>query len=247
MRDKQSNAFRPGVTFDHTLNLYVFDRKLRILLMDALERIEVAVKASLSNETSATMGPFWLADPANFDRGAHPRVIEDLDEVVKKGAENNQHTFLAHYYKTYSSPKYPPCWMLMEAMSFGAASRTFKCLRGEHQKPVATRFDLHQTTLGSWLHTLAFTRNVCAHHALVWRRTFPFMPIIPRNPVVLPPGHPDKLYIRCAMLRHLMNVIADGSQWPERLRALISERPQVPLSEMGFPDDWETIGFWGFS
>lgn len=35
--------FRPGATFEDAVRLYVFDKKLRLLAMDALERIEIAL------------------------------------------------------------------------------------------------------------------------------------------------------------------------------------------------------------
>ncbi|MDL1967913.1 MAG: Abi family protein [Deltaproteobacteria bacterium] len=34
--------FKKGTAFDSIISLYIFDRKLRLLVMDAVERIEVA-------------------------------------------------------------------------------------------------------------------------------------------------------------------------------------------------------------
>src|SRR5699024_4542222 len=42
------HEFRSGTSFDDVLDLYVFDRKLRILVLDALERVEVAVRAAIT-------------------------------------------------------------------------------------------------------------------------------------------------------------------------------------------------------
>ena len=39
------HAFRPGTRFEDVLALYVFDRQLRLLVMDAIERVEVALRA----------------------------------------------------------------------------------------------------------------------------------------------------------------------------------------------------------
>jgi abortive infection bacteriophage resistance protein len=44
------HSFIGKVTFDEILDDYVFDRHLRLLTMDALERIEVAVKAATFNQ-----------------------------------------------------------------------------------------------------------------------------------------------------------------------------------------------------
>ena len=39
------DSFEPGTTFDTVWQHYVFDRRLRLLVMDAVERMEVAVLA----------------------------------------------------------------------------------------------------------------------------------------------------------------------------------------------------------
>jgi abortive infection bacteriophage resistance protein len=43
-----SHRFLDGMSFDDVLDLYVFDRKLRLAVMDAVERIEVAFRAQCS-------------------------------------------------------------------------------------------------------------------------------------------------------------------------------------------------------
>ncbi|MDH6154975.1 abortive infection bacteriophage resistance protein [Polynucleobacter sphagniphilus] len=43
-----SHSFLPGTRFEDIVDLYAFDRKLRLLVIDALERIEVAVRATIS-------------------------------------------------------------------------------------------------------------------------------------------------------------------------------------------------------
>lgn len=43
------HIYRAGTTFDDVLDLYVFDRALRLLVMDALERVEVAVRAAMTD------------------------------------------------------------------------------------------------------------------------------------------------------------------------------------------------------
>ena len=45
----ESHSFKKGVTFKDILDIYIFDRELRLLVMDAIERIEVAFRACISN------------------------------------------------------------------------------------------------------------------------------------------------------------------------------------------------------
>lgn len=55
-RGGPDHLFRAGTGFDDVVDLYVFDRALRLLVMDALERVEVAVRAALTDHMSTTYG-----------------------------------------------------------------------------------------------------------------------------------------------------------------------------------------------
>lgn len=43
------HQFKDGTEFKQIVNLYSFDRELRLLIMDAIERVEVAIRATLNN------------------------------------------------------------------------------------------------------------------------------------------------------------------------------------------------------
>ena len=45
------DAFRVGTTFHNAVDLYVFERQIRLLVLDALERIEVALRANVSDSS----------------------------------------------------------------------------------------------------------------------------------------------------------------------------------------------------
>jgi abortive infection bacteriophage resistance protein len=247
--DEKGERFVPGTTFQAVLDLYVFDRKIRVLLLDALERIEVAARAEICNTgaLNGKEGAFWLNCAANFDHGQHNVIAKILAE--RAGTTQNHgifHQFIVHFFKRYADQT-PPSWMAMEAFSFGDVSVTYKKMKGELRSPIASSFKLQHDILESWLHALAFGRNICAHHARVWNRTFTIKPKIPKQYLeVWPRKAQDRLYTLCCVIHHMMNVIADGSAWSSRLRDLVDERPNIPLDLMGFPLSWKDHSFWGF-
>lgn len=53
---KAQDLFCPEATFNDALELYLFDKRLRMLVMDALERIEIGVRTTISNEMSSDYG-----------------------------------------------------------------------------------------------------------------------------------------------------------------------------------------------
>jgi abortive infection bacteriophage resistance protein len=248
-RDPKSadpEAYLFGTTFQDVLDLYIFDRKVRLLLFDAIERIEVAIRTQISNIGSMATGPFWLTDANNFDYGKHDRVQSEIADVIGDKTDEHQHQFISHFYKNYSDP-YPPSWMLMECFSLGAVSRIYKVLKGNLRVPVAKEFNLQHDILESWLHSITYTRNICAHHSRCWKKVFTIKPKIPKSlRSVSPVESQGKLYMQCVMIHYLMKTIADGSRWSERLRELIASRPRTTLNDMGFPDNWEDDPFWEF-
>lgn len=249
LRDHQgadAENYVAGTSFDQVLDLYMFDRKLRLLVFDAIERIEVSVRAVLSNVGGQADGPFWISNANNFDYGLHGRIIDEIKVAIGPDPEENAHLFIQHFYRKYSDP-YPPSWMLMECMSLGATSRIYKHMKGTLRQQVSAVYGLQHDILESWLHSMAFARNVCAHHSRFWRRTFTIRPKIPKAyNALVPEASSNRAYGICVMLHHMMRVIADESEWAVRLRQQVNSSNHVEPADMGFPPDWETQPFWEF-
>jgi len=79
VNDSADHRYRPGTCFDDMLNLYTFDRELRLLVLDAIERIEVAIRAAIAYEFSIAAGPNWYADASLFRESAR---FSHADEMV---------------------------------------------------------------------------------------------------------------------------------------------------------------------
>lgn len=61
--------FKPNTKFDDILNLYIFDRELRLLILDAIERIEVSVRTQINNVMGIrTDNPFWYMEEVYFKK-----------------------------------------------------------------------------------------------------------------------------------------------------------------------------------
>ena len=116
-----THAFRSGTSFDAVLDLYVFDRELRLLVMDALERIEIAVRTAWAYHMAHTHGPHCHLDRSLFKRRwPYERRRATLEEEVNR----NQETFIRHLRAQYEEPL-PPIWALVEVMTFGQLSQWY--------------------------------------------------------------------------------------------------------------------------
>ena len=252
----------PGTTFDDVLTLYVFDRKQRLLLLDAIERLEVALRAQLTNTLAEHYGPHGYLNPDVFDtRYNHGWLLEKLNKIVQ---ERNVEVFLHHYRSKYTdAPSLPPVWMAMELLTFKEVSTLLANLRHEHDtKCIEQHFGWKHKVLKSWFRSLSDLRNLCAHHMRIWNREFgsrPEMPIKrPDNwiniPGSIPSGsqqHPgqrlnpqSRLYMQVAVIESLLKKVNPGSSWAERLVRLLDQHPRVSRPHMGFPEGWEQELFW---
>lgn len=141
----------------------MFDRRLRLLVFNAIEKIEIALRTKIVYEFSLTKGSHWHED-ANMYRNNYffNKNINSLYEEVDRSSE----TFIEHYKQTYSTPAYPPAWMSLEVITMGLLSKLYGNLKkGTEKKKVAKEFGLpNPLILESWMHTFAGLRNICAHH-----------------------------------------------------------------------------------
>ena len=73
------HAFRDGTRFEDVLTLYIFDRELRLLVLDAIERVEIALRAQWAHYMAMTHGPHGYLDQSHYahiDR--HAMAVAEL-------------------------------------------------------------------------------------------------------------------------------------------------------------------------
>lgn len=241
---KKEERFRPNVEFNDIAGLYIFDRKLRLLALDAIDRVEVALRTAITYEIAHAYGPFGHVDPANFSAGFdHARFMAELAMEESRAKE----TFAAHFRGKYTAEAHLPVWMATELMSFGTVSLLYKtALAPRIKKSIAADFGVPDLFLASWLHTLSYVRNVCAHHKRLWNRELAIKPKIPTRSRTWGYAVPSnaRLYSVLVVLRHMLQVVSPRCHWRTRLFALFDEHPSVPLNAMHIPADWRAHPIW---
>ena len=238
------HSFKEPTEFQTILDRYIFDRKLRLILLDAIERIEVSIRASLSNHIAERNSPHWYLERKLFvSKFDHTSYIQEIKRQIKHEYPDNRSVYINHYYTTYSAPPTPPSWMVFEDVSFGVVSRTVKNIIKPECKEICQQFETTQDILSSWLHAISYIRNLCAHHSRVWNRILTIKPVYPRKSKHLFPTN-DKIYAVLVITQILLRKIAPDNHWVSRLADLLESYPEVPLLEMGIPEDWREINIW---
>lgn len=260
--NQSPHTFLAGCSFDDVLRLYVFDRELRLLLLDAIERLEVALRAQLTNTLAEHHGLHGYLDPALFDsRYDHAWLLNKLANVIKG---RDLEVFLAHYRDKYTeAPTQVPIWMALELLTFKEVSILFAHLRQSRDtQRIENHFGWKFPVLTSWFRSLSDLRNLCAHHARVWNREFGSRPEIPRKIARDWPAIPERigtgahynpaqalmprrrLYLQLVVIESMMRVVSPDSGWAARLLQLLNRYPSTSRPHMGFPPGWEHEPFW---
>jgi abortive infection bacteriophage resistance protein len=242
--------FAPDTRFNDIWRLYTFDHKLRLLIMDSIEHVEVCIlRTRLVERFTLNYGPFGHTNKDNF-RPEYSlldfqRWMQDLNASVGRSKED----FLDWYKSVYTEERYIPLWIAAEVTSFGQLLTLFRNLREKEKKGIAKEFDLYSPVLESWLHTLNFVRNACAHHARLWNRDLPIRPRLPEkrhhpewyNPVTF---SNRRIFAVLTLPRYLMDFITPPQPWHDQLERLLREYPEIPTRSMGFPENWRECPIW---
>ena len=233
-----THTFKPGATFEDILNLYKFDRELRLLVMDAIERVEVAVRACVSDYMCEKGGPHWYFDVKNFihAKSADEFRTKVIEETGYKGtgATKGKDVFLQHYFNKYTDPALPPSWMVAEVLSITAWSKAFESLPREDRKRVSAYFGMNPEVLESWLHAVCYVRNLCAHHSRLWNREFTIRPMVAKG-YEHHLSNNARFYAQAFVINCLLKTASPKSKWWERLDELIQSHRFIDPVAIGFP------------
>lgn len=257
------DTFKEGTTWDDIYDLYVFDRKLRLLVFDAIERLEVAIRTQIIYQLSHKYGSHWQDNAHIFipprevtlrdGRKITIDVYREIQSHIKEQLHSNRaEVFIQHYHNKYDTPENPPSWMSVEIMYFNHLSKICTGLKNRADiVGIASYFALPPKTFCSWLHTMNYVRNICAHHSRLWNRDLNIVPEkLSFSKRLVWINTPDtakrsKNYYFFCMINYMLQVANPTSQFKTKLKELLEEYKNViSLDSMGFPQGWEEEKMW---
>ena len=252
------DTFKHGATFQNAVDLYVFDKQLRLLVGDALERIEVALRVDASH-SMGQLDPFAYLKGDLF-HSAFSQVLDKSSgltrhhEWLSKHAQligRSKEEFVNHNKAKYGLPL--AIWVACEVWDFGTLSTLYGGLREAEQDAISVKYGVRNgRVFATWLRSLNYLRNVCAHHSRLWNRNIvdqPKLPSMAEVPWVAPfekSAHARaRCYLLLCMVKHLLQVINPTSSWPQRMKAHLLAFPDLEhlglnLASMGAAADWKT-------
>ncbi len=251
------DEFKPGTRFQDAVALYVFDKRLRLLVLDGLERIEIALRVELSHRLGRA-DPFAYLRPELF-HSSFSHKLEPATGVTRHHDWLSKHAnligrsreeFIRHNKTKYGLPL--AIWVACEVWDFGALSTLYAGLKEEDQDEISSRHGVANGRIfATWLRSLNYLRNVCAHHSRLWNRNIVDQPRLPPDGEVTAldafqddahgRARPFLLFCIC---QHLLETINPRSSWGQRLKHLLEhEFPKLDhvgltLQGMGVDANW---------
>lgn len=261
---RRLNEFREDANFDDVIKFYLFDKNLRLNLSDALERIEIAVRAKLV-EALGSIDPCSHRDPrtytASFTQSTNQKkqsllepFIVGLDGSFTKSKEE----FAKHFRTKYEHP--PPIWMAAGTWDWGNLSYMLGYLSDKNRDAICQSIDprLTRKSLASWMKCLNEVRNACAHHSRLWNKVLINSPRLQPQEISefsqmksedgqIPDDTRKRLYGALVVMNFLMRSFYPSTEWPLRLGKLISTADlpdEVSQRSAGFPKNWQDDPLW---
>lgn len=237
----ESDEFLDNTEFETVLTTYVFDRKIRILLLDALERIEISFKAQICDIMCfRTSDDLWYKNKENFAQDKADTAFTVLTKTIESAVQNSKEAWIGKAIKQKQDLSKLPIWMICNILTFGQVSFVFSNLASKHQKLIAKKYGVNGKVLRTSMRSLSAIRNICAHHNRLWNRTIDTPFFVP-NSLKKYELDPSKLFFSLIITSIFLQKISPRTEWPTQMKCLLVEYSSVEREAMGFPNNWEQV------
>ncbi|MBB6697273.1 Abi family protein [Clostridium algidicarnis] len=233
---KNTDGNYNNISIEEVYNLYLFDKRLRNLILPMLENIEIAFRTHISYLIAHKYGALGYKEPNNFrNAGYHKEMIDTFNYEIDRSDE----IFVSHHKSEYNGVF--PIWVLIEVSSFGTLSKMYNNLLDEDKDEIADKYyNAKGEYVRTWLHALSNIRNRCAHYGRLYNKNLTVTPKLFRSDRKKGIKN-HTIFANIYIIGRLSRDKFEWSHFVTKLSALIEMHDVVDLKYLGFPDDWETI------
>lgn len=258
-KDFTNHTFHPNTYFEDIIDRYNFDRHLRLILFDAIERIEIALRTKMIYHLSMAYGGLWYLDASLFNsstitiNGVTNTIYQNTIDELQKEFNRSQEIFIKDHRYRYPNQD-ADAWKILEVASMGTLSKLYKNLK--HQLPekatIAKEMGLNlHNELSSWLEAITYVRNIIAHHSRLWSRNMVKRPTENLNNPIgqwfdnpLTQVQTKKPFLIISCMVYLCNEVTPGHQIKPKILDLFKNNPNIPIYKLGFLNNWKHEPLW---
>ena len=252
----KTEVFAPSTTLTDITSVYMFDRHLREMALDAIARLEVAMRARIVKVVcDQDPNPLAYTDKAFFGNLSAFKHAQLLIQIANNVHRSKNEPFIAHAKQEYGFEDLPPIWTIMEVLSFGTMMDFFEGLSDSMKIKIADEFHVRPSVLSGWFSLIRKVRNVCAHHGRLWNRCLQnqITSQIGAHPLLIPlhdcliaqtKKRCSSVFTALSVIAYCVQIVRPQSGWKRRCKALLSNASPFTLHGMDVPANWQQMTLW---
>lgn len=236
LKPKNGN-YEKQTTFEEIVNLYLFNANFRQIIFPEIEKIEINVRCRVANYFAEQYGVLGYLEPKNFaEEKYHVEFLNDIQEEIRR---NSKAPFVRNFRQNYEGGNLP-IYALVEVFSFGTLSKFYKNMHNQDKKVIAKTFGVGYTYIESWLESISYVRNICAHYGRLYNAKLSKTPILYKEYTKEGIGN-NRIYGVLLCMKHILKQDGHWNQFVDNIELLFDKYETVQISTMGFPENWKEL------
>ncbi|MDO4322621.1 MAG: Abi family protein [Lachnospiraceae bacterium] len=233
----KNGKYKDKVTFEQIVELYMFNAKFRQIIFPEIEKVEIYVRCRIANYFAEQYGVLGYLETENFvNQEYHRAFLADIEEEIRR---NSKAPFVKNFRDNYEGGNLP-IYALVEVFSFGTLSKFYKNMKNSDKKIVARSFDVGYTYFESWLESISYVRNICAHYGRIYNAKLSKTPILYKEYSQAGVGN-NRIFGVLLCLKHLLKNDSHWNLFVEEIGLLFEKYESVDIKTMGYPENWKEL------
>ena len=233
----KNGCYNKQTAFKEIVDLYLFNSNFRQLIFPEIEKVEINVRCRLANFFAEQYGVLGYLQAENFsNENYHAQFLEDIKEEVRR---NSKAPFVRNFKENYEGGNLP-IYALVEVFSFGTLSKFYKNMLNKDKKAIAKTFGVGYTYFESWLESISYVRNICAHYGRIYNAKLSKTPILYKEYTQVGIGN-NRIYGVLLCLKYLLKDDDHWNLFVDKIELLFDKYPCVQIGTMGFPENWKVL------
>ena len=233
----KNGCYDKQTTFKEIVDLYLFNANFRQIIFPEIEKVEINVRCRVANFFAEQYGVFGYLQAENFaDENYHAQFLKDINEEIGR---NSKAPFVRNFRENYEGGNLP-IYALVEVFSFGTLSKFYKNMLNKDKKAIAKSFGVGYTYFESWLESISYVRNICAHYGRIYNAKLSKTPILYKEYTQVGIGN-NRIYGVLLCLKHLLKNDVHWNLFVDKIELLFDKYQYVKISTMGFPENWREL------
>ena len=225
------------VTFEQIVELYLFNANFRQVIFPEIEKVEINVRCRIANYFAEQYGVLGYLEADNFVNAEyHKMFLDDIEEEIRR---NSKAPFVKNFHDNYEGGNLP-IYALVEILSFGSLSKFYKNMKNQDKKAIAKSFGVGYTYFESWLESISYVRNICAHYGRLYNAKLSKTPILYKEYSEAGIGN-NRIFGVLLCLKHLLKSNDHWNLFVDKIELLFDKYESVDIKTMGFTENWKEL------